>query len=76
MQTIGKSIEIEDLVNIFPEAAVILKEKGIRCIKCGEPIWGSLEEAAKEKGFSDEEITKLMIELNERYQGNLNVKKE
>jgi hypothetical protein len=31
---------------------------------CGEPIWGTLEEAAKEKGFSDEEIEVFVREIN------------
>ena len=64
MQKINKDIEIEDLVRIIPDAVVYLMEKGIRCLRCGEPIWGSLESAAKEKGFSDKEISNFVIELN------------
>ena len=40
-------------------------EKGIRCLRCGEPIWGSLKSAAKEKGFNDLEITKFVNDLND-----------
>lgn len=61
---ITKEIEIEDLVKLIPEAVVYLMEKGIRCLRCGEPIWGSLEQAAKEKGFSDKEIIKFVTDLN------------
>ncbi len=61
---ITKDIEIEDLVNILPDAVVYLMEQGIRCLRCGEPIWGTLESAAKEKGFSDEDIKKFVEELN------------
>ncbi len=61
---INKDIEIEDLVKQIPESVVYLMEQGIRCLRCGEPIWGSLENAAKEKGFNDEEITKFVMELN------------
>ena len=32
--------------------------------RCGEPIWGTLENAAKEKGFSDLEIIKFVSDLN------------
>ena len=39
--------------------------RGIRCIACGEPIWGTLEEAAREKGFGDQEIQEFVRELNE-----------
>lgn len=61
---INKDIEIEDLVKIKPNSVVYLMEKGIRCLRCGEPIWGSLESAAKEKGFSDQEISKFVVEIN------------
>ena len=63
-QKINKDIEIEDLVKIIPNSVVYLMEKGIRCLRCGEPIWGSLESAAKEKGFNDLEISKFVDELN------------
>ena len=63
-QKITKEIEIEDLVKIIPNSVVYLMEKGIRCLRCGEPIWGSLESAAKEKGFNDLEISKFVHDLN------------
>lgn len=62
---IDKNIYIEDLVNDYPFSVKYLMEKGIKCIMCGEPIWGTLEEAAKEKSFNDEEIENFVKELNE-----------
>ena len=62
---ITKEIEIEDLVKILPEAVSYLRIEGIRCLRCGEPIWGSLEAAAKEKGFEDKDVQKFVKELNE-----------
>jgi len=61
---ITKDIQIEDLVEDYTFTVLFLKEKGIRCIMCGEPIWGTLEEACKEKGFDDKKISKLVVELN------------
>ena len=61
---ITKDIEIEDLVSILPDAVGYLRNKGIRCLRCGEPIWGTLNDAAKEKGFTDNEIEKFTAELN------------
>ena len=52
-EKITKDIEIEDLVNLVPESVTYLSNEGIRCLRCGEPIWGSLESAAKEKGFDE-----------------------
>lgn len=63
-KTITKEIEIEDLVKLVPDSVVYLMENGIRCLRCGEPIWGSLENAAKEKGFNDEQIAKFVLDLN------------
>ncbi len=62
---ITKDIEIEDLVKVLPEAVSYLRIEGIRCLRCGEPIWGSLEAAAKEKGFKDVDVEKFVKDLNE-----------
>lgn len=62
---IRKEITIEDLVEQYPFSVQYLSEKGIRCIKCGEPIWGTLEEACKEKGFDSDQIAIFVKELNE-----------
>ena len=61
---ITKEILIEDLVNDYAFSVKFLMEHGIRCIMCGEPIWGTLEEAAKEKDFSDAEIEEVVVEMN------------
>ncbi len=62
---ITKDITIEDLLSIKPVSVKYLSDKGIRCFVCGEPIWGTLESASKEKGFTDEEISQFVKELNE-----------
>ena len=61
---VDKSTTIEDLVQEIPSAVTYLAKSGIRCIRCGEPIWGTLEEAAKEKGFSDSDIQEFVQVLN------------
>jgi len=61
---ITKEIEIEDLIKENPQAVTYLMEKGIRCLRCGEPIWGTLETTAKEKGFKDVEIEAFVSDLN------------
>lgn len=62
---ITKETTIEELVEDVTGAVKYLMEQGIRCIICGEPIWGTLEEAAKEKGFNDEQIAVFVEDLNE-----------
>lgn len=62
---ITNTIYIEELVNYYPFSVRFLSEKGIKCIACGEPIWGTLEEAMQEKGFSVLEIETVILELNQ-----------
>lgn len=60
---ITKDISIEELIENIPASVAYLMKEGIRCIVCGEPIWGSLEEAAEEKGFKPEDIERFVNEL-------------
>lgn len=69
---INKHITVEDLITEYPDAVHYLMQKGIRCLICGEPMWGTLEEAAKEKGFSDEEINSFVTDLKRSYSQNQN----
>ena len=60
---ITKDITIEELTEKVPASVKYLMKEGIRCIVCGEPIWGTLEEAAEEKGFGPEDIERFVNEL-------------
>ena len=62
---ITKTITIEELLEQVRGAVTYLAKRGIRCIRCGEPIWGTLEEAACDKGFGDDEIQRFVDDLNE-----------
>jgi hypothetical protein len=62
---ITKDILIEELVDNYSFSVRYLMEKGIRCIMCGEPIWGTLEEAAREKGLTAKDIEKFVAEMKE-----------
>lgn len=60
---IHRDITIADLTENYPQTVGFLSQKGIRCIRCGEPIWGTLAEAAREKGFTEEQIDSVVQEL-------------
>jgi len=62
---ITKDISIEELVDNVPQAVKYLMHEGIKCVACGEPIWGTLEEAAKEKGYADKDIERFVKDLQE-----------
>lgn len=64
LTVISRDISIEDLVRSVPGSVRYLMEQGIKCLACGEPIWGTLEEAARDKGFSTDQIDRFVEELN------------
>ncbi len=67
---VTKDITIEELTEELTASVKYLMTEGIRCIVCGEPIWGTLEEAAKEKGFTDEDVERFVSELQELADNN------
>lgn len=60
---ITAEMEIEDLAKDYPRAVGLLMKKGIVCIQCGAPVWGTLEEIARRKGVED--VAGLVRELNQ-----------
>lgn len=64
MKPITKDMGIEELIELLPEALTVLVAKGICGIRCGEKISGSIYEVAREKGFSDLEVDKIVFALN------------
>ena len=61
---ITQKTTIIDILEINNQFINYLSNHGIRCIRCGEPIWGTLEEAAIEKGYNHEQIEKFVEEMN------------
>ena len=64
MRSITKKDEIEFILKGIPEALPYLMKKGVCGISCGEPSWGILESAAKEKEFTDAEVDGIVEDLN------------
>jgi len=63
---IFSDIEIEELVASFPEAVGFLNKHGVRCVMCGEPVWGTLGKLLEEEGIEDAQD--LIDELNKYIQ--------
>ena len=55
---------IEDLLERYPGINAFLRERGVVCIQCGEPVWGTLREQAQAKGL---DVDALVRELNRRF---------
>lgn len=67
---ISKEMTIEDLVRAHPKSVRYLMEKGIKCLACGEPVWGTLESSAKDKGFDEDQVIEIVNELNQFLEEN------
>ena len=61
LKFITKNMEIEEIVEKYPQTIAPMQEMGVQCMVCGEPVWGTLEEKVKEKGLEnmDEILTRL-----------------
>jgi hypothetical protein len=60
---VTRDISIEDLVQKFPQAVGFLTRKGVRCIRCGEPLWCTLGELLEEDKIADPQS--IIDELND-----------
>ncbi len=56
---------VEELVEQFPEAVGFLSRRGVRCIRCGEPLWCTVGELLEEEGIENPQL--LIDELNENF---------
>ena len=62
MEKISLDTQIEDLTISYPESVRFLIRRGVRCIRCGEPVWGTLRELLEEADIEDPQG--LIEELN------------
>jgi hypothetical protein len=65
---VEKTIFVEDMLTDFPESNQFFLDKGLRCLKCGEPYWGSLEEFLED--YNVENIDEMIDELNNYIEKN------
>ncbi len=65
---VEKTMFVEDMLTDFPESNQFFLEKGLRCLKCGEPYWGSLEEFLED--YNVENIDEMIEELNKYIEKN------
>lgn len=50
---ISLDTSIEELVTSYPESVRFLSSRGVRCIRCGEPLWCTLGELLDEDGIDN-----------------------
>jgi hypothetical protein len=54
---------VDMIVDKYPKAVGWLVQKGIICVICGEPFWGTLGDLMKRKNIENPD--QVIIELNE-----------
>lgn len=47
---------VEDALRLHPRLAALLLERGVVCLRCGEPVWGTLGETIARKGLAVEPL--------------------
>ena len=62
---INKKSLIGDVIRDYPKVAEFLFNKGFHCLGCPMSASESLEEGFKTHGYSDEEVEKMIKEMNE-----------
>jgi hypothetical protein len=70
---VSLATSVEELVERFPEAVGFLVRNGVRCIRCGEPLWCSLGELFKEEGIENPQY--LVEKLNNHLEKKDNIDK-
>ncbi len=61
---ITKKTKILKLLEKKPEAIEVLFNAGVMCVGCGMAQYETLEQGMKVHGFSDEDIDKVVKEIN------------
>ena len=63
-EKISKDMSLGDVVTKFPKAAPVMLNYGLHCIGCHVAAFETVEQGAKSHGMSDEDIKKMVDEMN------------
>ncbi len=67
MDRITKETTIEEILDKFPDTVKVFMDFGVPCLVCGEPLWGTVEEAAEKYKVK---LDDLLAKLNRIVQEN------
>lgn len=63
-ERITRQMTVEALVDRHPRSVRVFLKRGIQCLVCGEPVWGTVEELARGAGLNESGIDELLSDLN------------
>jgi len=61
MDRITGDTTIEEILELFPDTVKVFMDCGIPCLVCGDPLWGTVEEAAEKYRVN---LNELLEKLN------------
>ena len=64
MKAATRTTSVEELLEVHPSAAGFLVHHRVVCFVCGEPVWGTIEDALRRSGKQESEIDGFMELLN------------
>lgn len=64
---ITRDITIKQLIFAFPASTSYFMKYKVRLLVSGDARWGTLEEVLVKKNFNDEDIDRMIEELNALY---------
>lgn len=59
-EVLNPDMQVEEIVEQFPQLVKVLTNRGIICIQCGAPTWGTLRELIERTG---QDVENVMSEL-------------
>ena len=62
---ITADMQIEDIIEEFPQTVAPMQDMGVQCMLCGEPVWGALKEKVEQKNLNLEKIIKELNKIIE-----------
>jgi hybrid cluster-associated redox disulfide protein len=63
-QPISRDTALRELVEKFPEAAMLMASRGLHCLGCHMAALETIEQGCQAHGMSDKEIDELVDEMN------------
>ncbi len=60
---ISGDMDLEDVAAQNPKAIGLLTRRNIVCIRCGTPLWKTVNEAIRDAGIDDPD--RIILEVNE-----------
>ncbi len=63
MSKIKKDMKIGEVVEKYPEAAMVMIRSGLHCAGCGAAFFETVEQGARAHGMDDKQIKKMLEEM-------------